>query len=802
MIFELDGIEVFFPYAHMYPEQKTYMKELKDVVVGRGHCLLEMPTGTGKTITLLSFLVSYQIFLKTGGAGVEKVRKDPGLIKNEASRFRDGFKIVYCTRTISETEKVMDELKSLVSYIEREVGFPLGYTGIGICARRNLCINQEVLASKSSVELDAACQERTSQWARSEEGGGKRCEYYEKFLETSPHLSIAGGIYTFDEIREYGKEEAVCPYFLTRGMLSLADCVVYTYNYIIDPRIYEIISKGFGANSVVVFDEAHNIDNACIEAMSINITRSTLDSAWKCVQGVQERIELEQRKGMSEIALEYERIRRWEREGVPDERGGNTLPEDSVDSADVGTGPYIGPTVNQSNPRHSALANNVSAIPGSMRRAEHFLSVLKRVLEFFKTKIKTTHLTTETTDSFCASVRENVFVERKALSYVSFRLNILLRTLGMGLSENVRDLTKICDFCAIASQYKKGFSVIFEPFDPKNNDVYDPILRMSCLDASIPLKKIFSTFKNVVITSGTLSPIEMYPKILDFVPVKSVEINTTLASNRISPLIITKGSDQMTLAMETETHGMPSSHAGNTITTTFSLRAEPAVIRNYGNLLLEFSKIVPDGLVCFFPSYRYMEQIISAWTDSGVLYEIMENKLVFIETADLRETEFALESYRSACESGRGAVFLSVARGKISEGVDFLDEYGRAVIVLGIPYQYTESARLRRRLDFLADEFGVREQEFLSFDAMRQTSQCVGRVLRNKRDYGLIVLADRRFDTNEKKSKLPKWIQRYLEQGCCNLSIDMAISIGRQFFRRVAQPLEDGVWETLLSGKG
>jgi len=31
-----------------------------------------------------------------------------------------------------------------------------------------------------------------------------------------------------------------------------------------------------------------------------------------------------------------------------------------------------------------------------------------------------------------------------------------------------------------------------------------------------------------------------------------------------------------------------------------------AVIRNYGSLLVELSVVVPDGMVCFFPSYLYM----------------------------------------------------------------------------------------------------------------------------------------------------------------------------------------------------
>lgn len=40
-------------------------------------------------------------------------------------------------------------------------------------------------------------------------------------------------------------------------------------------------------------------------------------------------------------------------------------------------------------------------------------------------------------------------------------------------------------------------------------------------------------------------------------------------------------------------------------------------------------------------------------------------------------------TYRQACDNGRGAVLLSVARGKVSEGIDFDHNYGRAVIMFG-----------------------------------------------------------------------------------------------------------------------
>lgn len=34
---------------------------------------------------------------------------------------------------------------------------------------------------------------------------------------------------------------------------------MYSYHYLLDPKIAEVVSKGFPQQSVVVFDEAHNI---------------------------------------------------------------------------------------------------------------------------------------------------------------------------------------------------------------------------------------------------------------------------------------------------------------------------------------------------------------------------------------------------------------------------------------------------------------------------------------------------------------------------------------------------------------
>ena len=67
------------------------------------------------------------------------------------------------------------------------------------------------------------------------------------------------------------------------------------------------------------------------------------------------------------------------------------------------------------------------------------------------------------------------------------------------------------------------------------------------------------------------------------------------------PVVLTRGSDQMP------------------VSTKFEMRDDDNVIRNYGRMLIELAAAIPDGLVCFFVSYSYMDKIVSKWHDMGVL---------------------------------------------------------------------------------------------------------------------------------------------------------------------------------------
>lgn len=105
------------------------------------------------------------------------------------------------------------------------------------------------------------------------------------------------------------------------------------------------------------------------------------------------------------------------------------------------------------------------------------------------------------------------------------------------------------------------------------------------------------------------------------------------------------------------------------------------------------------------------------------------------------------------------------------------------------------------RLEYLRDQFQIRENDFLTFDAMRHAAQCVGRAIRGKTDYGLMVFADKRFARADKRGKLPRWIQEHLTDANLNLTVDEGVQVAKYFLRQMAQPFhrEDQLGLSLLS---
>ncbi|KAL1963883.1 hypothetical protein VTN77DRAFT_7689 [Rasamsonia byssochlamydoides] len=726
MKFFIDDLPVLFPYPRIYPEQYAYMCDLKKTLDAGGHCVLEMPSGTGKTISLLSLIVAYQQF------------------------YPEHRKLIYCSRTMSEIEKALTELKALMKYRSQQLGYTEDFRALGLTSRKNLCLHPSVRREKSGTVVDARCRSLTAGFVKEKKERGEDvelCIYHENLDLLEPHNLVPPGVFTLDGLIRYGEQHKQCPYFSARRMMPFCNVIIYSYHYLLDPKIAERVSRELSKDCIVVFDEAHNIDNVCIESLSIDITEDSLRKASRGASNLERKIDEMKSTDAEKLQNEYAKLVEGLREA-----------EEARDEEQFLANPVLPDDLLK------------EAVPGNIRRAEHFVAFLKRFIEYLKTRMKVTHTISETPPSFLAHLKDLTFIERKPLRFCAERLNSLVRTLELLNIEDYHSLREVATFATLVATYDKGFLLILEPFESETATVPNPVLHFTCLDAAIAIKPVFDRFSSVIITSGTLSPLEMYPKMLGFTAVLQESYSMTLARRSFLPMIVTRGSDQAQ------------------ISSSFQIRNDPGVVRNYGNLLLEFCRITPDGIVVFFPSYLYMESIISMWQGMGILDSIWNYKLILVETPDSQESSLALETYRTACCNGRGAVLLCVARGKVSEGIDFDHHYGRAVICIGVPFQYTESRILKARLEFLRENYRIRENDFLSFDAMRHAAQCLGRVLRGKDDYGIMVLADRRFQ--KKRSQLPKWISQSLLESETNLSTDMAVATAKNFLRTMAQPFK------------
>ena len=89
-------------------------------------------------------------------------------------------------------------------------------------------------------------------------------------------MILPNGIYNLDDLKSFGGNADVCPYYIARRSLMMADVIIFNYQYMLDPRISGMVSKELEGDSIVVFDEAHNIDNICIEAYSVRINKTSL----------------------------------------------------------------------------------------------------------------------------------------------------------------------------------------------------------------------------------------------------------------------------------------------------------------------------------------------------------------------------------------------------------------------------------------------------------------------------------------------------------------------------------------------
>jgi len=90
--------------------------------------------------------------------------------------------------------------------------------------------------------------------------------------------------------------------------MSFCNVIIYSYHYLLDPKIAERVSKELSNDCIVVFDEAHNIDNVCIESLSTDITEGSLRKATRGAQNLERKISEMKDTDAEKLQNEYAKL--------------------------------------------------------------------------------------------------------------------------------------------------------------------------------------------------------------------------------------------------------------------------------------------------------------------------------------------------------------------------------------------------------------------------------------------------------------------------------------------------------------
>ncbi len=224
-----------FPYE-IYPWQEMIFQKLDQSE--KRSTILESPTGSGKTISVLFHIVS---------------------------KYPDR-RVVFLTRTNSQGENLLREARAL--------GLEKVMTFFG---RGEMC-----LYKKQASEMSQGTPEEQSGFCRvlveMHKSGKGGCQY-----ETNFERDWKKTIMSQEDFLNLGKEE-YCPYFAQKSLAADANVLVTSYSFFLNPFIRERFLGWMEAelkDIILIADEAHNIPDLTRNLLSKKLTYNTLSNCSK-----------------------------------------------------------------------------------------------------------------------------------------------------------------------------------------------------------------------------------------------------------------------------------------------------------------------------------------------------------------------------------------------------------------------------------------------------------------------------------------------------------------------------------------
>lgn len=153
---DIRGVPVSFPFQP-YELQKNYMEKVIEALQNQTHAILESPTGTGKTLSLLCSTLAWiqmkkaQVQAELQAAGITENADFVHSIKNEIKGITEASTVgktllgvpvvIYASRTHSQLSQAVQELKRTA------------YNHMKACvlgSRDQMCIHEELIPEQNN----------------------------------------------------------------------------------------------------------------------------------------------------------------------------------------------------------------------------------------------------------------------------------------------------------------------------------------------------------------------------------------------------------------------------------------------------------------------------------------------------------------------------------------------------------------------------------------------------------------------------------------------------------------------------
>ncbi|KAM5304762.1 regulator of telomere elongation helicase 1 isoform 2-T3 [Glossophaga mutica] len=722
----LNGVTVDFPFQP-YKCQEEYMTKVLECLQKKVNGILESPTGTGKTLCLLCSTLAWREHVRDAISARKIAERAPGELfpdrplsswGNAASEgdaaacYADIPKIIYASRTHSQLTQVINELRN-TSYRPR-------VSVLG--SREQLCIHPEVKKQESNHLQIHLCRKKVA---------SRSCHFYNNVEEKSLEQDLATTILDIEDLVTSGNKHKLCPYYLARNLKQQADIIFMPYNYLLDAksrRAHGIDLKG----TVVIFDEAHNVEKMCEESASFDLTPHDVAS------------------GLDILDQVLEEQTRAAQQGEP--------------RSDFSLDPSPGLTVQLEDIAKLKMillqlegAIDAVQLPGDDTGVTKPGSYIFELFAQAQITFQTKGCILDSLDQVIQHLagRAGLFTNTAGLQKLVDIIQVVFSTdpaeggpgstLGPGASQSYKVHIHPDTSRRRTAQRSDAWSATATRRQGK-------VLSYWCFSPGLSMRELVRQgIRTLILTSGTLAPVSSFALEMQIPFPVCLENPHVIDKHQIWVGIVPKGPD------------------GAQLSSAFDKRFSEECLSSLGKALVNFARVVPHGLLVFFPSYPVLEKSLEFWRARDFARKLEALKPLFVEPRSKGSFSEVRGAYCAsvAAPGSRGATFLAVCRGKASEGLDFADANGRGVVVTGLPYPPRKDPRVILKMQFLDEMKGrsgaagqfLSGQDWYRQQATRAVNQAIGRVIRHRHDYGVVFLCDHRFTGADSRAQLPSWVR-------------------------------------------